>query len=336
MRRRFLLTATLVLLAALAYVPSRAAAAGSGGAYPQTDFTLVTPANAIVYATFQSSSARQARALNELAGSIGSQSLLQSLLGTILGAAGGTTGSGGAGGAAGTNIQQLLPLLTGTLARIFNGEFGLAALPPTVASHGGVVTPHLHLLLGAGLQPGVSSGALLFGLAAFGLPVTAGPVYHGFSIFGLDLNQLARTIGKLTNNAQLAKGMLIPANGPIPSTFYGAVAGNDMVLASDLATLKAALDTYRGAQPSIAAGDAFAETVGLLPSERFTTIYFHLDAAVLGTVVRSLLGASGTALAPAQVSTTPGRAFSLTAEPQALLLTMSAPPNTSSITINVP
>jgi hypothetical protein len=333
-RLQFLLMATLVLMAALAYAPAQAAAATSN-AYPKTDFSLVTPANAIVYATLQSSSARQARTLSQIGGNLRSQQTLQNLFGIILGAAG-VTGNGSASGGTGTNIQQVLPLLGSTLGRIFNGEVAATALPPTVTSTGGTITPHIHLLLDAGLQSGVSAGALLFGLAAFGLPVSTEPSYRGFTIIGLDLNQLAHVVGKLTNNAQLQQGTLIPANAPISSTFYGAVAGNTMVLASDLPTLKAALDTFSGAQPSIAAGDAFAETTGLLPSERFAMIYVHLDAGVLVQFVRSLLGANSVAPASVPVSATPGRAFSLTAMPQALLLTMSAPPSTSSLTIPLP
>lgn len=335
----FLLMAATVLITALAWLPPRAVAAGSD-AYPKTDFTRVTPASAIVYAVLQSSSARQARTVNQIAGSIGSQPVIQTVLGTILGAGSVSPGSGGVpgsgnGGAVG-NAQQLLPLLTGTLSRVFNGEVGLAILPPTITSSKGAITPHVHLLLDAGLQAGVTAGALLFAVAAFGLPTTSVPGYHGFTITGLDLNKLARTIGKLMHNTQLANGTLIPANGPLSSTFYGAVAGNVAVLASDLPTLRTALDTYDGADPSIAAGDAYAETVGLLPSERFVTIYLHLDAAVLVQVVRSLLGMSAASLPAPQVSAGPGRAFSITAEPQALLLTMSAPPGTSSMVIALP
>jgi hypothetical protein len=247
------------------------------------------------------------------------------------GALGGSMSSTG-----GVNIQQAATLLTGTLGHLFTGEIGLAVLPiSTTTTMKNTAIPRLHLLLDAGLQSGVTAAPLLFGAAAIGI-TTSRPSYRGFSIVVVDLNALARVIGKATKNTTLASGTLIPANGPLSSTFYAAVAGEEAVLASDLPTLQAALDTYSNARPSIAGTDSFAGTVGLLPSERFATLYVNLGTGLAGRLVGMLLGGGSVAQTAQQSNSTFGMAISLTAEPHALLTTISAPPSTRSITLPLP
>lgn len=320
-RPRFLLAAIVVAMVTVAQVPVGNASAATVQ-HPATDFTLVTPATTLLFATIQSTSARQTRLLGENAGRIADLPVVQSVLGGLAGGAAGMPGSGG------SNMQQALPLVATALGSIFNGELGLAVLPPSTSTGQG---PSLHLLLDAGLRPGITAATLRFTVALAGVPVTPQPGYRGVSIVGVDLNALVRSIARITNNASLAAARPIPANGPLSSVFYGAVVGNDAVLASDLPSLHAALDTYSRARPSIADTEAFAAANGLLPQERFATLYLNGGGLLLGIAAGALGGA--VPLGPISAG---GVASALTANATSLTLTSSTPPTTRSTVIPLP
>lgn len=288
------------LLAASALTgTSRVQAAPVVAPLPRTDFTLVTPSSALLYLTLQGTSPRQAkdyaRIVTRLLGQHGLQRLLSTLMsGQGATAAGGGPGASMAGSPGGTTMApQIFSLLSGTLGKIFSGELGLALLPSTKA--GG----HLvHLLLDAGLQPGINGAQLQIAAALLGLGGTPQQPYRGLGVVRLDLNALLRGAGAITGNAAMGASTQIGANGAISSVFYGSVAGNDAVLATDLPTLKAAIDTYSGARRSIGATDSYAATVGILPGERFSLIYAHLGGDAVRSVVGALAGTTAAALIP--------------------------------------
>lgn len=238
----------IATVAVATIVTVQAPGASAAGSYAKTNFTLVTPQNAIVYAAVQSTSAGQAQLVAKFGGALGTAATpaLQLLLGQALGG-GSLNGTSITSG----SVQQLSGLLGGVLGRVFNGEFGLALLPITLTlgSGGTLPSPHLHLLIDAGLQPGVNPGTIQFATQALGLPLTATHSYKSVQIFTLDLNALAGTVSGATQGGQAAQAPLIPANGPLSSVFYAAVLGNDAVLASDMPSLTAAIDTYQHTQP---------------------------------------------------------------------------------------
>ena len=272
----------------------------------RTDFTLVTPNSALLYLTLQGTSPRQAKDYARIVARLLGQQGLQRLLGTLLGGQGsgtsvaqgpGTTANQGAAtaGAQGGAMMapQIFSLLSGTLGKIFSGELGLALLPSTAAGGNRV-----HLLLEAGLQPGINGVQLQFAASLLGLGGAPQQPYRGLGVVRVDLNALLRGAGAIFGNAAMGASTLIGPNGAISSVFYGAVAGTDAVLATDLPTLKAAIDTYSGARRSIGATDSYEATVGILPGERFSLIYAHLGGDAIRQVVGAVAGTTAAALVP--------------------------------------
>ena len=339
MRGLRFMAAGLAITAVIAtQMPVRAASTESTVTYSKTDFTQVTPENAILYATLQSTSARQARLLGVAGGSLSTAAipLLQTVLGQVLGSGTNLLGSGTTSITGGT-LQQTGTLLSGALGKIFNGEVGVTLLPITLTAGTGtpLPTPHLHLLFDVGLQPEINQSTLLFAIQALGLTTGGQSSYKGFSLISLDLNVLARSLGRITQNSTTATGTMIPANGPISSTFYATVLGNDLVVGSDLPSLQAAVDTFKHLQPSISTSDAFAEATGLLPSDRFASIYLHLGGSSLGQLLQSL-GAAFSILPAALNDSGSGIAVGLTIESHAVLLSTSTPPSLQATVLAIP
>ena len=287
--------AAFVLAASATMGTGRAGAAPVTTPLPQTDFTLVTPSSALLYLALQGTSPRQAAGYARVVKGLLGQQGLQQLLGTLLGGQGASAAGGQSGGAM---TPQLFSLLSGTLSKIFNGELGLALLPSTSAGGNRV-----HLLLDAGLQPGVNGAQLQIVAALLGTGGAPQKTYRGLSVVRIDLNALLRSAGTISGNASMGATTPIGANGAIPSVFYGAVAGNEVVLATDLPTLKAAIDTYSGVRRSLGATDAYAATVGILPGERFSLIYAHLSGDALRPVIRAIAGNTAAALIPSGAGT---------------------------------
>lgn len=333
------LGAGMVLALALPFAQPAAHAAHASAA--MTDFTRVTPANAILYATIQNSSAAQARNLNALTASPALKGLLNAIVNGVLaggtGTGSGQPGSGQANGVPSTGGSQILGLLGGYLGRLVNGQLALAVLPPAQKAASGSASSRLHLLFDAGLQPGTNLSGLLGAAALFGFPSTAVQPYRGFQITGIDINQLVKLAGTLTKNKQLAGTTLIPRNGIVPNIFYGATIGATAVLASDLPTLQAAIDTYAQATPSIASDEHYTDTAGLLPMEHVATLYLHLGVDTLA----SALSGAGTFGSLAQIIPQSGGtggldfALALTALPHRLVVTSSTAQGVSSQSIGL-
>ena len=294
---------------------------------PRTDFTLVTPSSALLYVTLQGTSPRQAkdyaRIVTRLLGKRGLQQLLSSLLGGQVASTAGTQVPSTSANLSSPAVNapsdpsrapQIFSLLSGTLGKIFSGELGLALLPSTAAGGNRV-----HLLLDAGLQPGINGAQLQFLAALLGQGGIPQQPYRGLNVVRVDLNALLRGASAVSGNAAMGASTLIGANAAISSVFYGAVAGNDAVLATDLPTLKAAIDTYTGARRSIGGTDGYAATAGILPGERFSLIYAHLGGDAIRQVVGAIAGTTAAALIPAG-SGTLTLGTSLTVQPNSSIL----------------
>jgi hypothetical protein len=316
----------LASIAILSIVPSLISAplpAHAGGfvGTAQTDFTQVTPANAILYNVLQQTASNQGPNLKALGGALTARVDVQSLVKQALGTSSGDLAS----------AELALNQVVGSLQKIFNGELGLAVLPVSITptSHGHVAPGiTVHLLLDAGLQSGTPAGQLGSELSLLGPSiVTQSPSYRNLSVVKLDLTSLTKTV----SDAAAGSGQSAPNSGSmqsaVSSVFYGAVAGNDAVLASDLPTLKLAIDTYFGVAPSIAGVYDFRQTVGTLPADRFFTSYVHLDTEQWRPLVQHALASDpSTKSLAASLPKTPGTtsaAYSMTAEPDGLLTTSS-------------
>jgi hypothetical protein len=298
------ITALLSLVPAFAATPDSLHAEGLKGT-AVTDFAQAVPANAVAVGMIQNTAADQATNLQSLATTLTAHLNLRSVLAQGL-AAGGTTSA--------ATQAMIGQVLTG-FGTVFNGELGFALLPVTPkAQTQGRATAKLHILLEAGVQPGISALGLAAGLALLGQKSTLpAQTYRGLPIAVFDLRQLLA--GK--------ESAALQAGSPLSGTFYGTIAGNDAVLASDLPSLQAAIDAWSGAAPSLEGVSDFQKTVAALPAGRFYTAYAHFDTEQW----RPLLPTTGTnAAAGASFPKSPGTAsvsVSLSAEADGILGTTS-------------
>jgi Protein of unknown function (DUF3352) len=312
LRMRVLLASGLLLTLLPAFgTSSQHVHAASGIGTAQTDFTHVTPASATLFAAFQPTAADQQPNLNSLETAITSQAGFQ----TVLQAPSGTS----------SQAPALLRLVMSGLGTLFNGELGLAALPVTTAtSAGGATVPRLHLMVDAGLRPGVSFAQLGGVLQLLGLSSVPSTTYRNVSVSSINLAAVL---------AMTKAGRAKPAlsqDSPISSTVYVASIGNDLVTATDLPTIQAAIDVSAGAQPSIATNSDYQTAFGALPDARLATVYLHVDLGAIaqlsaalhrGHVPRDIAGRTGTL----------SQAFAITAKPAGLLLTASPGVHTGSL-----
>ena len=225
---------------------------------------------------------------------------------------------------AGKQSPVLLGMLTSGLGAMFDGELGFAALPPTTTTGAnGGTRMRLHLLLDAGLQPGVSFVQLGGLLQLLGLSTSSPTTYRTVPVSSLNLAPVLSMLSAGRGRTALSPG------SPISSTVYLASIGNDLVTATDLPTMEAAIDVSAGAQPSITADPAYQASFGALPEARVATAYAHVDFGALaqlsvnlhgGHVPHDLADRSGTA----------SQAFAVTAKPDGLLLTTSPRTSTGS------
>lgn len=243
-----------------------AIAAPARAALPVTDFAKATPDNAIIYMTVQSTASSQVANLK--------------ILGSILGPL--TQKAVSSAGSSASSITQL----TSTFGRFFNGEYGVAVLPVTTSTSAtGKTVPHVHLLLDLGLESGVTADQLRGTLGLLGLQSKPSGSYRGLSVAQIDLNSLLAATG--TAGAGLSK------DSALSGLFYNAVIGNNAVMASDLPSLKAAIDTSAGAHPSITAGSVYKRTAGTLSPSHFMSLFVNIDTKMLAQVT-SAVGTSGT------------------------------------------
>lgn len=309
-RVRALMAACMVatLVPSLISAP-HAAHAGGGIGIAATDFAQVTPDTAIVYAAIQSTSADQPINLKRLGDDFAAQPGFQKLFKD----SGGTTSSStDAATAVASQLQK-------GLRSIFNGEFGMALLPITLSpGTKGTPTARLHVLLDAGLQPSVTASQLWNTLALLGLLSSASTRYRNLPVVSVDISAALA----LLNSGSNSKMTLTP-DSPISGTFYGAVAGNDAVLASDLPSLKRAIDTWFGARPAISATPGFQNTLSTLPAARLLTLYGQLNINSTIQILQRLSANAPVANLPKNAGSV-SQAFSVTAEPDGMLFSTSS------------
>jgi Protein of unknown function (DUF3352) len=303
--RMFLASVAVLFLApTLANTPVPARAGGSSGA-GLTTFAQVTPATAVYYTTLQSTTADQPVNLKAIGDDIGSQFNLQALLTRAM------ASSGGSNAAQIAIVRQVL----GGLGKVFSTEFGVALLPPSL-SHTASGKPfvQLHMLIDAGLQPGIDASQLLgpLALVAPGLASTSS-TYRNLPVIRIDVRSLIKIAGGDSS---------VPANSPFSGVLYASIAGNDAVFASDLPTMMHAIDTWFGAAPSIASLYGYQHTVGALPAGRFLTTYLHVDTEQLRPLLKLARGVPSAVVFPKTAGTF-SEAFSLSAETDGLLATAS-------------
>ncbi len=248
--------AILAVMPSLVGAPAPVRAGGFQGA-ALTDFTQVTPATAIYYSVAQNTNDNQNTNLRALGGDLSAHVDVQSLLKQALGSSASDL----------PGAELVINQVLASLQKIFNGEFGVAVLPISIsATSRAVPDVTVHLLLDAGLQSGISADQLGAELSLLGPSIVKqAPHYRNLPVAELDLRSLIKNAARsATGHDRLGgPGMAAPI---ISGDFFGAVAGNDAVLASDLPTLKQALDTYFGMAPSIAGVYDFRQTVGALPT----------------------------------------------------------------------
>jgi hypothetical protein len=311
LRTRVLLASGLLLtcLPAVGAVSPRAhAASGIGTAV--TDFTHVTPANATIFAAMQPTAADQQPNLNALA------SAVMSLAGVPA--------------TSGAQAPAMLKLVLSSLGAFFNGELGLAALPVTTATNAsGATVPRLHVMVDAGLRPGVSFAQLGGVLTALGLSSAPATTYRNVSVSSIDLMAVLSKLKAGSAKTTHAKAQ----SSPISSTLYVASIGNDLVIATDLPTMQAAIDVSAGARPSISTNPDYQATFGALPEARFATIYMHADLAAIAQLSATLHHGQASH-GPARTGTW-SQAFAVTAKPAGLLFTASPSVRTGSLATTI-
>lgn len=315
-RARGALAALLALTLLPALTAAPVARAGGYIGTAMTDFTAVTPASAMVYVAVQQTNPDQGRNLRLLGQDFQAQPGFAALLRTALQSAGMSSAS--------TNgaINQL----SAFLGRLFNGEFGMAVLPVTTGTGPqGRPVPQLHVLLEAGLQKGIDAAQLDGALALFGLPVKVESTYRKLPIIAFDLSKL---IGSSV------QGSGAGTTGVVPTMLYGVIAGNDAVLATDMPTLRQAIDTWYGTSPSIAGTADFQATVGALPARRFLTDYVNLDVQALVRLARTL-NVSPQSLAGLDRPGHYAAATSMTAESDGILYSVSPQIRTGALAAGV-
>jgi hypothetical protein len=304
LRIRVLLAGGLLLtLLPVLGSPSHPAEAATGIGIAQTDFTKVAPASASVFAALQATTADQQPNLKTLSTAIGTQAGLQSLVQA-------TSGSG-------TQAPALLKLVMSGLANVFNGELGFTALPATIATGAnGRSKLQLHLLLDAGLQPGITFTQLAGLLQLLGLSSATTTTYRDVTVSTINLAPIVGMVAARGSRPMLTVG------SPISSTVYLAAIGNALVTATDLPTMQAAIDVSAGAQPSITTTADYQTTFGALPDARVATVYLHVDFGALAQL-RAGLHAGAVPRGPAGPTGTLSQAFAVTAKPDGLLVTAS-------------
>ncbi len=322
MRRARVLLATwlfLTLLPAFGAATHNVRAASRIGS-AQTDFTRVTPANAMLFATMQATAGDQLGNLSTIEGAITSQPGFQDLL---------QAASGRGSNSTGAMARSVLTQAANGLKTLFNGEVGLAVLPATVVTDAtGRASPRLHLLFDAGLQPGVSFSELGGALLMLGLSNSPSTAYRNVSIASIDLNTVLRAFHSG------GKAHALPAQGPISTVLYMAVIGNDAVLATDLPTMQAAIDVSVDAQPSISANSDYQTDFAALPDSRMATLYLHYDLAAASQLAEALRGGRSIRSVSGRTGTL-SQAFAITAKPDGLLFTASPSIRTGSLVKNV-
>ncbi|HEY8284551.1 MAG TPA: DUF3352 domain-containing protein [Chloroflexota bacterium] len=302
-RSRIVVTAGL-LLALLptwgaALQPARAA---GGIGIAQSDFAALTPANAVAFAAVQATAADQNTNLMSLEHAVLGKVNLSALMGSQ---------ASGANARLSTMLSQLMAALNG----VFNGETAVSMLPVTTAiTTKGNVVPQFHILVDAGLRPGVGAVALQGALMLQGVSSNATATHDGVTITSVNVAGLLRSAGAGT-------GLSAPEMSRLNAiTLQVAVVKDTAIVAGDAPTINAALDAATGSAPSLAANPDFQTTLAALPDGRLASLFVHVDLAADQQLAAALMPRM--AARPA-ISGTLSQAFSVSAEPHGLLVTAS-------------
>jgi hypothetical protein len=310
---RIALAALTALALAPGLITSRSVQAGTYNGTALTDFDRVTPAGASVYLTVQSTSANQGANLTRIGNILGPK---------FAKAANGELGGGSSGGSGSSGGTAQYQTLINQFKLIFNGEYGIALLSTDVAK--GASLPDL--LLELGLQKGVTPTSLVSELKLFGITAKPAASYHGVALQAINLGALSAMAGGLTG------GSTTPGKKSKTPPSYIGVIGNDAVVGTTLVAIKQAVDAYTGAG-SLSKSANFAKTVGKLPKDRFFTTYVNVS----NTAASSVGSITGTNSACKPTSTAPGTfsvGFSMSAQPDGVLLSTSPVYTTGSLAAN--
>jgi len=278
------------------------ARAAGGIGIARNDFAAITPANTILFTAVQATSADQNPNLAALEHAVLGKVNLSSLYG---GQAGGND----------TRLFGMISQLTAGLNAVFNGEAAVSMLPVTTATAAsGKVVPQFHILVDAGLRPGVGAAALQGALMLRGLSSNTTSTHDGVAITSLNVASLARAFGAGANLSAPELSRLQAINLQI------AMVKNTAIISGDLPTIDAAIDAATGSASSLAANPDFQTTLAALPNSRLATLFVHVDLAA----DRALAGAlMPQATARPALSGTLSQAFSVSAETNGLLVTAS-------------
>ncbi|MGH2347260.1 MAG: DUF3352 domain-containing protein, partial [Chloroflexota bacterium] len=315
-RVRTLLAAGLLLTLAPAWeatLPTAHAASGFGIA--ASDFTKVTPGDAVLFASIQATTADQSTNFSALQSRVLSKVNLAGLVGA--GSAGRQTAS----------LPKNLAQLEAALSAVFNGESAVSVLPVTTAVNSkGKTVPQFHILMDAGLKPGIGAVAIQGALMLGGLQGTTTTSYKGVTITTLDLKSLL-------NAAGLGAAGRPALNQSAAVTVSVAVVNNIAVLSGDLFSVRAAIDAAQGAAPSLASNADFQTTFAQLPDSRLSTIFVHADLQAEQRLALALRPQQATNTTP--LSGTYSQSFAVSAEPTGVLVTASPTVTTGAFTRTV-
>ncbi len=302
-RARALLVAGMLLTLTPVWQAAHSAHAAGGFGIAVSDFTTTTPANAVLFASIQATAADQATNLSALETAVMSKVNLDQLLGAKPNAM------------PNANMAKSIAQVEMVLSAVFNGETAVAMLPVTTAlSAKGKTIPQFHILVEAGMKPGVGALALQSGLLLGALQGTTTSTYKGVTITTLDLSSLL----KMTH---MNMGAAAPPTKAITATVSFAVVANTAILSGDSSSLDAAIDAALGDAPSLSSNPDFQSTLAQLPTSRAATIFVHADLQAEHQLLQALQPGRSSMALPA--SGTYSQAIAIGAEPTGILVTAS-------------
>ncbi len=304
-RTRALLVAGMLLTLAPVLQATHSAHAAGGFGIAASDFSATTPANAVLFASVQATAADQTTNLSTLESAVMSKVNLQQLLGSKPNAM------------PNADMMKSLSQVESALTAVFNGETAVAMLPvTTAASAKGKTTPQFHILVEAGLKPGVGALALQSALLLGALQGTTTSTYKGVTVTTLDLASLLKMA-----HMNMNMGGAVQSTKAVTATVSFAVVANTAILSGDASTLDAAIDTALGDAPALSSNPDFQSTLAQLPNSRSATIFIHADLQAEHQLIQALQPGRSSAAIPA--SGTYSQAFAIGAEPTGILVTAS-------------
>jgi hypothetical protein len=304
-RARALLVAGILLTLTPVWQATHAARAAGGFGIAASDFTKTIPANAVLFASVQATAADQATNISTLETAIMSKVNLRQLLGSQ------------SNTMPNMDLMKSISQVEDALSAVFNGETAVAMLPPTTTTNAkGKAIPQFHILVEAGLKPGVGALALQSALLLGALQGTTTSTYKGVTVTTLDVASLLKMAQMNTR-----MGTASAPTEPVTATVSFAVVANTAILSGDLTTLDAAIDTAQGNAPALDSSSAFQSTLAQLPDSRAATIFVHADLQAEHQLIQALQPGRSVSAMPA--SGTYSQAFAIGAQATGILVTAS-------------